>query len=412
MVWRKSLLSEQSQNIYLFGNNMSEFGKNKNPSISYISKAIGKDKNIRYVSKVFDIKNFKDYYADHKNKKVYEVIRESDRQEITAIYNENTTDFSIRIQRFSKDTGYPHCQSFSFWGGALIKFLKFIESLDAFDYSNKDKIKLTDQQVDDLIEKKKKLQQLISGTNALSTSEFEFIFKNLNSKNKKEIFKKTLEIMSRVEIENIEAAIKQKEYKKAIEDFEKLLLLEEKNNIVSEIKKYADLTKYSAEQPEKIFQNWLENNLWVFGVEYYKRHNFSVIAADGSKADLVMETADGFLNLIELKRPKLQYELFNYDSSHRNYYPTKDFSQAVSQCLIYLKRLEEFKKTIEENRQVKILRPMIKLIIGRTNNFSSDKKQVLRILKSSLYGVDIISYDQILFNAKQIVSFYETKSNK
>ncbi|MCF7872875.1 MAG: hypothetical protein K9L80_01540, partial [Candidatus Omnitrophica bacterium] len=93
---------------------MSEFGKNKNPSISYISKAIGKDKNIRYVSKVFDIKNFKDYYADHKNKKVYEVIRESDRQEITAIYNENTTDFSIRIQRFSKDTGYPHCQSFSF----------------------------------------------------------------------------------------------------------------------------------------------------------------------------------------------------------------------------------------------------------------------------------------------------------
>ncbi len=390
---------------------MSEFGKNKIPSMTYISKAIGKDKNIRYISKVFDIKDFKDYYADKKNKKVYEVIRESGRQEITAIYNEDTTGFSIRIQRFSKDTGYPHCQSFSFWGGALIKFIKFIESLDAFDYSNKDKTKLTDQQVDDLIEKKRKLQQLISGTNALSASEFEFIFKNLNANDKIEIFKKTLEIMSKVEIENIEAAIKQKEYKNAIEDFEKLLLLEEKNDIVLEIKKYPNLVKYSAEQPEKIFQNWLENNLWVFGVEYYKKHNFSVIAVDGSKADLVMETADGFLNLIELKRPKLQYELFNYDTSHRNYYPTKDFSQAISQCLIYLKRLEEFKKTLEEIRQVKILRPMIKLVIGRTNNLSPDEKQVLRLLKSSLHGVDIISYDQILFNAKQIVSFYEVHQN-
>ncbi len=391
---------------------MNEFGKNKNPNLTYISKAFGKDKNMRYVSKVFDIKDFKDYYADHKNKKVYEVIRESGRQEITAIYNEDTTGFSIGIQRFSKDTGYPHCQSFNFWGGALIKFLKFIESLDAFDYFDKEKIKLTDQQVDSSIERKRMLQQLISGKNALNISDFKFIFKKLNTEGKIEIFKKVLGIMSRVEIENIEASIKQKEYKKAIEDFEKLLYLEETDNIINGVKKDSDLAKYSAEQPEKIFQNWLENNLWVFGVEYYKKHNFSVIATDGSKADLVMETADGFLNLIELKRPKLQYELFNYDSSHRNYYPTKDFSQAVSQCLIYLKRLEEFGKTIEENKQVKILRLMIKLVIGRTNKFSPDEKQTLRLLKSSLYGVDIISYDQILFNAKQIVSFYETQSNK
>ncbi|KKQ60346.1 MAG: hypothetical protein US81_C0023G0008 [Parcubacteria group bacterium GW2011_GWE2_38_18] len=389
---------------------MSEFGKNKNPSMTYISNAVGRDKNIRYISKVFDIEDFKDFYTDKINKKVYEVIRESGRQEITAIYNEDTSKFSIRIQRFSKESGLPHCQSFSFWGGSLIKFIKFIESLDAFNYSIKDKIKLTDQQVDGLIERKRKLQQLINATDDLSSTEFEYIFKNLKTKDKIEIFKKNLDIMSKVEIENFEAAIKQKEYKKAIDDFEKLLQLEEDGNIVFDIQKHSELTKYFAGQPEKIFQIWLENNLWVFGVEYYKKHSFSVISSDGSKADLVMETADGFINLIELKRPKLQYELFNYDSSHRNYYPTKDFSQSISQCLIYLKRLEEFKTTLEKNQQTKILRPMIKLIIGRTNNFSSEEKQALRLLKSSLHGVDIISYDQILYNAKQIVSFYKLPS--
>lgn len=386
-----------------------EFAIKKDPNYTYISRVVGKDKNIRYVSKVFDIKDFKDYYTDQKNKKVFEVIRDSGRQEITAIYNEDTTGFSIRIQRFSKETGYPHCQSFSFWGESLVKFFKFIESLKIFDYSNKDKIKISDQQTDSLIERKRKLQQLINEANALNVSDFEFIFKNLSSKNKVEIFKKNLAIMSRFEIDNIEAAIKQKEYKTAIKDLKELLILEENNDIVCKIKTIQNLNKYSAEQPEKIFQNWLEKNLWVFGVEYYKKHNFSVISDDGSKADLIMETADGFINLIELKRPNLQYDLFNYDSSHRNYYPTKDFSQAISQCLIYLKRLEEFKKNIEQQQEVKILRPMIKLIIGRTNNLNNDEKQALRFLKSSLHGVDIISYDQLLFNANQIISFYESK---
>ncbi len=107
-----------------------KYAINKKPDITYVSQAIGKDNNIRYISKVFDLKDFKDFYYDQKDKKVYEVIRESSTQEITAIYNENTTDFSIRIQRFSKKTGAPHNQSFSFHGGALIRFLRFLESID------------------------------------------------------------------------------------------------------------------------------------------------------------------------------------------------------------------------------------------------------------------------------------------
>src|SRR4030043_1735836 len=95
-----------------------EYAKNKKTELTYVSRALGKGGNIRYISKVFGLNDFKDLYYNQKRKKVYEVIRESAIQEVNAIYNKDTTGFSVRIQRFSKETGIPQNQSFSFRDGA------------------------------------------------------------------------------------------------------------------------------------------------------------------------------------------------------------------------------------------------------------------------------------------------------
>jgi hypothetical protein len=75
--------------------------------------------------------------------------------------------------------------------------------------------------------------------------------------------------------------------------------------------------------------------------------------------------------------------------------------------LIYLQRIEDYKKSLEEKHSVRILRPRIRLVIGRTKYFKKEENEALHFLNSSLHDIDIISYDQLLENGNRIISFYE-----
>ncbi|MBN2180991.1 MAG: DUF4263 domain-containing protein [Sedimentisphaerales bacterium] len=387
--------------------NDGEYAINKNPNFTYVSRPIGKEGNIRYISKVFNLEDFKDFYYEQKEKKVFEVIRESSTQEVTAIYNEDTNGFSLRIQRFSKKTGAPHNQSFSFHSGALNRFLKFIESLDLLDLSSVQKQRFSDKKIDELIESKKALTQLLEVPQCLTPEQLFQLFNKIGKNEQKELFQKFIDNIELYEIESLDAAIKQKEYKKSLKALEKLIEIENDSNFIDLVKSDNELNKYQANQPEKIFQNWIENNLWIFGVEYHKKHSFRKIGEDNSQADIILETIDGFLSLIEIKRPNPKFNLFRYDNSHRCFFPTSDFSEAIGQCLIYLQRIEDYKKTLEQEHSVRILRPRIRLIIGRTKNFKKEENEALHFLNSSLHDIDIISYDQLLENGNRIISFYD-----
>ena len=386
-----------------------EYAKNKNPNLTYVSRAIGKSGNIRYISKVFDLKDFKDFYYEQKTKKVFEVIRESSVQEITAIYNQETTGFSLRIQRFSKITGAPQNQSFSFHGNALNRFIKFLESLDILDLSSKQNLKFTNRLVDELIEKKMVLKKLLKGSRSLTSEQFLQLFNTIKRSEKNKLFEKFIENIDEYEVENLDAAIKQKEYKKSLKALEVLIEMAGNKDFFEKVKSDPELQKYRANQLEKVFHNWIENNLWIFGVEYHKKHPFRKIGENNSQADLLFETVDGFLSLIEIKRPNTKYKLFRHDSSHRCYFPTSDFSEAIGQCLIYLQRIEDYKKSIEDKHSIRILRPRIRLIIGRTKDFNKEQNEALHFLNSSLHDIDIVSYDQLLENGRKIISFYEKK---
>ncbi|OGZ04929.1 MAG: hypothetical protein A2845_04285 [Candidatus Lloydbacteria bacterium RIFCSPHIGHO2_01_FULL_49_22] len=384
-----------------------EYAIKKDPALTYVSRAIGKDGNIRYISKVFELKDFKDFYNDQKEKKVFEVIRESAVQEITAIYNQDTTGFSLRIQRFSKDTGIPHNQSFSFHGGALTRFIKFLESLDLLDLTSKENLKFTDQNVSELVERKNAFSQLLHGSQALTSDQLFQLFNKLGTAERNSLFQKFIENIDALDVESLSAAIKQKEHKEAIANLEYLLSIESDVNFLEAIKGNGALKKYHANQPEGVFHKWIGANLWVFGVEYYKKHTFRKIGEDNSEADIVLETPDGFISLIEVKRPSVGSPLFRYDTSHRCHFPTSPFSEAIGQSLIYLQRIEDYKKTLSIQHSVRILRPRVQLILGRSDAFTEDEKKALHFLNSSLHDIDILTYDQLIQNGKQIISHYE-----
>lgn len=211
-------------------------------------------------------------------------------------------------------------------------------------------------------------------------------------------------ILSEVELKYLTTAHKHQVYQKELENLQKLLELEESGNVVEDIKEYDALKPYLAGQPEKIFQNWIEiNHSWIFGVEYIKKYDARKIALF-SEADLLMETMDGFLDLIELKRPKLKSDIFKYDNSHNCYCPSPDLSEVIGQCLFYMQKMDVYKTVLEIEHKVKVLRPRIKIIAGRTKDFNDEQYKALRMLNSNLNHIQIISYDYLLSCGTKLLS--------
>lgn len=213
-----------------------------------------------------------------------------------------------------------------------------------------------------------------------------------------------LESLSDLEIENLHGAYQHKLIYEEIKNLEKLITLEIDGSITADIINHPELLTYKAGQPEKIFQNWIESNLWIFGIDYIKKHDSRKIALF-SEGDLLMESVDGYLDLIELKRPK--HELFKFDESHKCFYPHTSLSQVIGQSLFYLQKLQDYKLNIEKEYEVKVIMPRIKIIIGRSSNFSDEEKDCLRMLNSNLHSLQIITYDDLVQYGKLILSSFE-----
>jgi translation initiation factor 6 (eIF-6) len=240
----------------------------------------------------------------------------------------------------------------------------------------------------------------------LGSRDLETILQLLEKFESEEKIKGLLESLSELEIVNLHGAFQHKKINTEIVNLEKLIKLEMDGSITSEINNHAELIKYKAGQPEKIFQNWIESNLWVFGIDYIKKHDSRKIALF-SEGDLLMESVDGYLDLIELKRPK--HELFKFDDSHKCFYPHTSLSQVIGQSLFYLQKLQDYKLNIEKEYEVKVIMPRVKIIIGRNSNFKDEEKDSLRMLNSNLNSIQIITYDDLVQFGKLILSSFEKK---
>lgn len=213
-----------------------------------------------------------------------------------------------------------------------------------------------------------------------------------------------LSSLSELEMKNLHGAYHHKLVKEEIQNLENMIDLELNDNIVTSIGSYNELAKYSAGQPEKIFQNWIESNLWIFGVDYIRKYDARKIAFS-SEADLLMESVDGYLDLIELKRPKKS--ILKYDDSHSCYYPHQDLSQVIGQSMYYLQKLEDYKLHIEKEYKVKVIMPRIKIIIGNNDSFGEKQNDCLRMLNTRLNSMQILTYNDLVSFGKLQLSNIE-----
>lgn len=288
------------------------------------------------------------------------------------IFNEN---FSIKETRLL----YQHLNSISVIRDGSISSSKFVE---------------TTEEINILIQK---LEEKDLGSISILLQKFES-----NDK-----IKGLLSSLDKLEIENLHGAFHHKYMIEEINNLEKLIDIELNFDVKVEILKYDELLKYNAGQPEKIFQNWIEANLWIFGIDYIKKHDARKIALF-SEGDILMESVDGFLDLIELKRPK--HNLLKYDGSHNCYYPHNDLSAVIGQSLFYLQKLSDYKLNLEKEYEIKVLMPRIKIIIGNNNDFKEDHVNCLRVINSDLNSIKIITYSDLVKFGKLLIKAYEKYS--
>ena len=186
------------------------------------------------------------------------------------------------------------------------------------------------------------------------------------------------------DINNLFAAIKQAKNKKALNELEKLV------------------QNGSSEQQLK---TWIKENDWVFGVEYIRGLDLHRIGIHAD-ADFLVESLDGFVDLIELKKASVN-PLFKYDSSHNSYYPSVELSKVIGQTIQYLKIMEDMRLHLKSEDGLNVLKPRAKVVIGRSSEMNEQERNALRLLNDTLHNIEVITYDDIIYRARRIVKHYE-----
>lgn len=163
-------------------------------------------------------------------------------------------------------------------------------------------------------------------------------------------------------------------------------------------------------KPESFWQTWFGKNKWVLGSEYLNILPERDIDVDDI-ADYLMQSVDGFLDVVEIKRPELPF--WTRPDSHGNLCPSAQLTAAITQCLNYLYKIELQSNSVEFMDRVggtKTVKPQCMLVYGRSADWGEQELKSLRILSAAYHQLHIITYDQLLVRAKQLLGVSEEET--
>ncbi len=152
---------------------------------------------------------------------------------------------------------------------------------------------------------------------------------------------------------------------------------------------------------EQGFQKLLEENWWMLGGQYVSMIPRREWTTDES-LDLLLETADRYFEIIELKRSSAK--LFVED--HGNWVVSGEVNRAVNQAAKYISEIEAERSNLLRRYEIDLYKLNAKVVIGHINDDSdADKKrESLRMYNSHLHRIKIISYDELSKIAYNVVN--------
>ena len=163
---------------------------------------------------------------------------------------------------------------------------------------------------------------------------------------------------------------------------------------------------------EQKWQKWFKHNDWVLGSDFVRILDERKIDT-ANITDYLMQSYDGFLDIIEIKRPEGSLRFWADSQDHGNYVQSSDLTKAITQATKYIYEVEREANSIkflERVGNVKTIKPRCILIFGRSNDWNDEQKKAYRILNSSYHNLTIMTYDHVLLRAKRILNIDEAEN--
>ena len=156
---------------------------------------------------------------------------------------------------------------------------------------------------------------------------------------------------------------------------------------------------------ESAWQKWFQDNSWVLGTDFVEILTERKIDSSNI-ADLIMKAYDGFVDIVEIKRPNGGSNFWASTLDHGNYIPSVDLIKAINQTARYILELERESnnaKQLERFRMTKTIKPRAVLIYGRSDGWNESQIEAFRLQNDMYNNITIMTYDHVLNRAKQIV---------
>ena len=188
--------------------------------------------------------------------------------------------------------------------------------------------------------------------------------------------------------EHLLLALHHKQRLNAIADFERML--------------GDDLTEHP-------WQKWFERNPWVLGTEFVRVLDERQIDTEHI-SDFLMQAYDGFLDVVEIKRPEGRLRFWADRLDHGNYVPSPDLTKAITQANRYVYEIEREAnsvKFLERVDNVKTVKPRCILIFGRSHDWDAERTESYRILNATFHNLSILTYDHVLDRARRLLNHTE-----
>lgn len=161
----------------------------------------------------------------------------------------------------------------------------------------------------------------------------------------------------------------------------------------------------SQDQPEKDWQAWFKENSWVLGSEFVRILDDRQIDTQNI-SDFLMEAYDGFLDVVEIKRPEGELTFWAAALDHGNYIPSSGLVKAITQANHYIFEIEREAnsvKFLEKSEGIRTIKPRCTLIFGRSNDWCKEQAEAHRILNAGFHNLHVMTYDHVLSRAKRMI---------
>jgi hypothetical protein len=161
---------------------------------------------------------------------------------------------------------------------------------------------------------------------------------------------------------------------------------------------------------ESNWQRFFQENDWILGSDFVQMLGERQIDVDHI-ADFLVQAYDGFLDLIEIKRPGGTMRFWADALDHGHHVPHSDLTKAITQAQRYIFEVEREAnsiKTLERLGGVRAVKPRCTLIYGRSHDWRSEQTEAYRILNASQHSLSILTFDHVLDRARRMLAIGES----